>query len=72
MSHMDYHQVKYRELKQIAEEASDTEQNINGACRAFCARLIAHIQHDSPAYAASIAGLLHMSCVLGEEEEQAA
>lgn len=65
-------EMSYAELELIAEEASDTEQNINGACRAFCARLIAHIQYDSPAYAASIAGLLHMSCVLGEEEEQAA
>ena len=65
-------EMSYAELELIAEEASDTEQNINGACRAFCARLIAHIEHDSPAYAASIAGLLHMSGVLEAEEEQAA
>lgn len=65
-------EMSYAELELIAEESSDTDQNTNGACRAFCARLIANIQHDSPAYAASIAGLLHMSCVLEEEEEQAA
>lgn len=65
-------EMSYAELELIAEEASDTEQNINGACRAFCARLIAHIQHDSPAYAASVAGLLRMPHVIETDAERAA
>lgn len=64
--------VTFAELEQIAEEANGAEGNINGVCRAFCAMLIGHIEHDAPAYAASIAGLLHMPHVIQTDAERAA
>lgn len=63
--------VTFAELEQIAEQSNGAEGNINGVCRAFCAMLISDIEHDAPAYAASIAGLLHMSHVLSVEGEAA-
>lgn len=64
--------VTFAELEVIAKEANGAETNINGVCRAFCAMLISDIEHESPAYAASIAGLLHMSHTLETEGERAA
>lgn len=63
-------EISFAELETIAEEANGCS-NINAACRDFCARLVAQIETTSPAYAASIAGLLHMSHVLSVEGEAA-
>lgn len=63
--------ITLEDIERIAEEANSTEPNINGACRSFCARLIGHIEFHSPAYAASVAGLLRMPHVLSVEGEAA-
>ena len=67
----EHAEISYAELELIAEEANG-EKNLNATCRDFCARLIAHIEHDSPAYAESLAGLLRMPHVLEAEDEAAA
>lgn len=64
--------ITLEDIERIAEEANSTEPNINGACRSFCARLIGHIEFHSPAYAASVAGLLYMPHVIQTDAERAA